>query len=138
MRPYAWLALLLVAAACRQATPPLGAATLPNDPVVQGGRLFQANCSACHGPEGRGAIGPAPALDGSAHAWHHPDQQLYDFICRGKPGFGGQDMPAFGDKMAPEEIRAVIAYMKSLWPPEQRGLQAQATEGLQGAYPPCP
>ena len=53
------------------------------DPVQysQGQKLFQQNCSTCHGAYGEGAKNwrtpdeqgknPAPPLNGTGHAWHH-------------------------------------------------------------------
>jgi mono/diheme cytochrome c family protein len=34
-------------------------------------------------------------------------------------------MPAFGDLLSPEQIRAVITYLKTLWAPEQRSYQSE-------------
>ena len=34
-------------------------------------------------------------------------------------------MPAFGDVLSAEQIRTVIAYLKTLWTPEQRGFQVE-------------
>jgi mono/diheme cytochrome c family protein len=36
-------------------------------------------------------------------------------------------MPAFRDKLSDDDIRAVIAYIKSTWPEETRKLQAEVT-----------
>ena len=36
-------------------------------------------------------------------------------------------MPAFGETLAPEQIRAVIDYLKTLWTPEQRQFQSEET-----------
>lgn len=126
------MGLVLAAASCAVAAP-----LEPADPVTLGERVFAEECAACHGQAAAGGVGPAPALNGTAHAWHHPDQQLYDFICRGKPGLLA-DMPAFGGKLAPEEIRSVIAYFKSLWPQELRRIQEDTSERMAGEYPPCP
>jgi len=34
-------------------------------------------------------------------------------------------MPAFGDALSAEQIRAVITYLKTLWTSEQRGYQSE-------------
>ena len=86
--------------------------------LAQGEIVYQENCVACHGENGKGYIGPA--LNGSAHAWHHPDPLLVSFIRDGIPG---TQMAAQGDNLTDEEINAVISYMKSWWSPQQRQKQ---------------
>ena len=59
----------------------------------RGEKLFAENCQACHGAVGIGEApqfgkslqGLAPALDDTAHAWHHSDQQLQNTILKGSP-----------------------------------------------------
>jgi mono/diheme cytochrome c family protein len=43
-------------------------------------------------------------------------------------------MPAFGSQLTPEQIEAVITYIKSLWTPNQR--QAQAEISRRDPLPP--
>ena len=103
-------------------TPPTPTPT----PVALGRTLFVANCAECHGENAEGhVIEPAPALDASEHAWHHPDWQLRQFIHDGKYSFGPVQMPAFKDKLGDPagQIGFVIAYIKSLWTEEQRASQ---------------
>ncbi|MGB0386871.1 MAG: c-type cytochrome [Ardenticatenaceae bacterium] len=92
----------------------------PPEVLAQGETVYQENCVACHGENGQGYIGPA--LNGSAHAWHHPDPLLLSFIRDGIPG---TQMAAQGDNLTDEEINAVISYMKSWWTPQQRQMQQQ-------------
>ena len=80
--------------------------------------------AACHRENAEGhAVEPAPALDGSERAWHHPDWQLRQFIHDGKYSLNPVKMPAFKDRLSDEEIGFVIAYHKSLWTDEQRASQ---------------
>ena len=56
------------------------------------------------------------------HTWHHPDEVLFGITKQGiaafaPPGYES-DMPAFGGVLTDEEIWAVLAYLKSSWPPE--------------------
>ena len=88
--------------------------------LAQGEIVYQENCVACHGENGKGYIGPA--LNGSAHAWHHPDPLLVSFIRDGIPD---TQMVGLGDKLSDEEIDAVISYFKSWWTPQQRRMQQQ-------------
>ena len=90
----------------------------PPEVLAQGELVFEENCVACHGENGKGYIGPA--LNGSAHAWHHPDSLLVSFI---RDGIAGTQMPAQRDNLTDEEIDAVISYMKSWWTPQQRQKQ---------------
>ena len=93
--------------------------------VSQGDKVFQENCAVCHGKEGEGApdwkkIGhdgkyPAPPLNGSGHAWHHPLKMLFHVVKNGTPG-GQGGMPAWGTKLSKDEMIAAIAWFQSKWP----------------------
>ena len=37
------------------------------------------------------------------------------------------DMPAFGDALNDDEVRAVLAFTKSTWPERERAYQAEAS-----------
>jgi mono/diheme cytochrome c family protein len=60
-------------------------------------------------------------LDNSEHAWHHPDGQIQELTIN-----GGNMMPAFGDKLGDEEIKAVIRYLQTWWTAEQFAAQQKA------------
>ena len=66
---------------------------------------------------------PAPPHDASGHTWHHSDQELFLITKEGLaavvPGYES-DMPAFGDRLSDEEIRVVLAFIKSTWPERER------------------
>ncbi len=38
-------------------------------------------------------------------------------------------MPAFGGVLSPEQIRAVITYLKTFWTPEQTRFQLEESQG---------
>lgn len=95
--------------------------------MARGTELFAATCAVCHGPAGDGSPGRAPALDASGHAWHHPDGQIRDWITRGKLGLGGS-MPGFGEQLGDDGVRAVLAYLHTLWTEEQRRSQRSVSE----------
>ncbi|MEH6627240.1 MAG: cytochrome c [Motiliproteus sp.] len=92
------------------------------DQLLAGRKLFRDNCAQCHGKRGEGAVRwnkpdaqglyPPPPLNGSAHSWHHPYQQLYKTISEGS---GGR-MPAWSEQLNEQQIAAVMAYFQSLWP----------------------
>jgi S-disulfanyl-L-cysteine oxidoreductase SoxD len=113
--------------------------------VTQGKAIYANNCAACHGESLQGqpnwrermANGklPAPPHDKTGHTWHHPDAMLIDMVKNGlvpgktaPPGYVS-DMPAYGAALSDEDIIAVLAYIKSTWPPKV--LQAQREVTLQ-------
>lgn len=123
------LAVALLSVGC-SVSPPAIAPT--PDPVVRGGQIFATTCAVCHGPAGDGRAGPAPALDASGHAWHHPDVQLGEWVSHGKLGAAGR-MPAYADQLGGEGIVAVLAYVRTLWTEDQRRSQASVSRRYEEA-----
>jgi mono/diheme cytochrome c family protein len=117
---------LLVACGAAPVTP---TPTATPNPVAQGREVFLRVCAECHGQNGEGYANElfALALDASEHAWHHPDQQIRDWIASGKLGLGSE-MPALGDQLTGAEIETVIAYLHTLWTPEQLATQQDITD----------
>ncbi len=116
--------------------------------VEVGRQVYAENCAACHGPNGEGepdwkipkedGTYPAPPHSVDGHTWHHGDGLLFQIIAGGGdsldiPNFKS-NMPAFGGRLTDGEIVAVLTYLKSTWPEEQRRFQfavsqqASATE----------
>ena len=136
-RPFRAIALTLVVAAALAGCEQDIATTAQT--LAMGQRVYDAQCAACHGAglEGqpdwrtRSADGklPAPPHDASGHTWHHPDQALFEIVKYGVQRFAGadyrSDMPAYEGRLSDDEIRAVIAYIKSTWPEQIRAKQAQ-------------
>lgn len=120
-------------------------AFLHSDPAVEIGRtIYAARCAACHGaslegqPDWRSAredgTYPAPPHDETGHTWHHGDGMLRDYIARGGQAVlddMGVDftsgMPGFGGALTPDEIDAVLAFIKSTWPDRIRAAQEERT-----------
>ena len=111
--------------------------------VERGNVIYQANCAVCHGPSGEGespawktpnADGtyPGPPHDSTGHTWHHADQLLFDIVKDGGSRFNSPTfrsrMPASGGTLTDDEIRAVLAYIKTLWGPGEREAQRGVTE----------
>jgi mono/diheme cytochrome c family protein len=76
--------------------------------------LYDKNCKLCHQAKGEG--GPVKLEDGTklkvpslreGHALRHPDA---DFVKQIKKG--GDGMPAFGDKLKPEEVTDLIRFIR--------------------------
>ena len=88
----------------------------PAAPLSRGRELYEQNCIQCHGAGGRGD-GPLaaglrpPPLDLTVHVPLHSDQELENWITNGVPRTA---MPAFGGQFSPEEIQAVINYIREL------------------------
>ena len=93
---------------------------------------------------------PAPPLNGDGHTWHHGDGTLYTYVSGGGKTFESPDipsfksgMPAFGETLSHEEIKAVIEYVKSLWGDKvSRGLglrlrESQALVSENDPFPPA-
>lgn len=105
-----------------------------------GQEVYVEACATCHGANLEGQPDwkrrlengrmPAPPHDATGHTWHHADQDLLTITRDGLgaivPGYES-DMPAFGDTLSDEEIRAVLAYIKSTWPEREREFQAEVT-----------
>ncbi|MGC2856415.1 c-type cytochrome [Novispirillum sp. DQ9] len=119
--------------------------------VAAGKEVYARHCASCHGADLAGETAdwrtrkasgslPAPPHDASGHTWHHPDQQLFAITKRGIAPFAPEgyvsDMPAFGGVLSDAEIWAVLAYIKSTWPPDalrsQQARTEQATKAGQG------
>ena len=79
--------------------------------IEEGERLFhQLACPACHGENGEGAVGPSLTDD----QWRYvpTDQTLFDTISDGRRG---TLMPPWKDKLSPDQIWKIIAYIRSIY-----------------------
>jgi mono/diheme cytochrome c family protein len=106
--------------------------------VALGERVYREHCAACHGTslEGQpdwqsrrpGGRLPAPPHDETGHTWHHADEVLFRITKEGVaalvPGYES-DMPAYADILTDDEIWAVLAFIKSRWPPAIQARQAE-------------
>ena len=100
--------------------------------VQRGAEVYASKCASCHGTQLEGqpnwrqrlANGrlPAPPHDESGHTHHHPDELLVRLTKRGPAALAGNsyesDMPAYAGILSDADIRAVLSYIKSTWPPE--------------------
>ena len=108
-------------------------------PAELGRGVYAKHCASCHGvraegapnweqPDAQGEL-PAPPHDAEGHTWKHSDAMLYRIVMQGwRDPFNKTKrltMPGFSGILSPKEVRAVIAYLKTLWTPEQRRFQAE-------------
>jgi mono/diheme cytochrome c family protein len=71
-----------------------------------GADVFAANCASCHGSDGGGSAGPDLADGAMVDAYPAIEDEIA-VITEGSP-----TMPAFADRLTPEEIEAVAAYTR--------------------------
>jgi len=100
--------------------------------------LFVEKCQSCHGKDGVGETYTiqaltdkdyimAPALDTSAHAWHHLDSALEKTILNGSPR--APRMKAWKKEgVSNEDASDLVSYIKSLW--TQRELDCQGPKHM--------
>ena len=133
--------MLIVIANAIFSRPPSISSANPNNPqaVALGRGVYVQHCASCHGgnlegqpnwqtPNPDGTM-PAPPHDPSGHTWHHTDESLFTTVKYGSqatspPGYPAS-MPGFGSVLSDDEIYAVLAYIKSTWPPEVQQLQRE-------------
>lgn len=73
---------------------------------------YKAKCAMCHGPDGTGST---MGKKMGAHDFTGPEVQkmsdadLTDVITKGK-----NKMPTYGEKLKPEDIKGLVAYIRTL------------------------
>ena len=77
--------------------------------MKQGEQVYNANCAACHQPNGQGLPGVFPALAGSKVATGPKAEHIHT-VVHGRPGTA---MQAFGTQLKPAEIAAVITFERN-------------------------
>jgi len=114
--PVISFALIVIGVGCHRSNGP------PNDQeelmrpenVMSFDRLYEQNCSACHGENGSG--GPALDLANPEYQALVDDDSLKRWITSGMPG---TEMPAFGESaggfLTPQQVNALVDGMRSRW-----------------------
>ena len=78
-----------------------------------GAAVYKAKCASCHGPDGKGetAIGKSMKLKSlaSAEVQKTTEADLTKVITDGKG-----KMPAYKGKLSADEIKALVAYIRTL------------------------
>ena len=96
-----------------QVASPSPSATATPDEFAGARAIFLKECVACHGEKGEGGTVKVP--DGTlkvptlreGHALKHPDSEFVDQISK-----GGDGMPAFKDKLKPEEMNSLARFIR--------------------------
>lgn len=113
-RPLAWTAFAVSAAAILAMAAGVSRAGTGATPAqaADGKSLYEANCVACHGDDGAGTP--------TGQALMAPDlrsdmvQKATDADLKKQVSGGKNNMPPFKDSLKPEEISAVVAYVRTL------------------------
>ncbi len=114
--------------------------------MERGLTIYAENCAVCHGKSGEGqpnwdqpdemGFYPAPPLNPTGHAWHHPLADMLQTLELGGGPSGGT-MPSFSGILDDDAKRAVIAYVQSLWPDDMYESWAAIDRG-EAKPPPMP
>lgn len=82
--------------------------------VGAGQKIYAAQCDACHFPRSA-AKKVGPGLKGIFHKAKFADgKPVTDASMTAWIRDGGKDMPALGDKINAEELRELLAYLRTL------------------------
>ena len=97
------------------------------DPAVLdiGAARFSRTCASCHGAQAQGLIGPNLTDD----RWIHGGsvEQIFQSVAKGWPAKG---MPPWGRVVKPEELAALVSYVRSLQgsnPPNAKSAEGDLT-----------
>jgi cytochrome c6 len=87
--------------------------SVPAQAQTGGEALYKAKCVACHGADGKGetAVGKTNKIRdlGSSDV-----QAQSDDVIAGIIGSGKGKMPAYGKSLKPDQIKELVAYIRSL------------------------
>lgn len=95
------------------AASPAAKTIAPTDELAAARANFQKNCMGCHVEDGTGGV---KTVDGKklrvpnlreGHALKDPDEDFVKQIMN-----GGDGMPAFKDKMSPEQINELVRFIR--------------------------
>src|SRR5262249_38184320 len=78
--------------------------TAPGEEAIRGQSLFEQNCAHCHGDDARGDEGP------DLHNLKKSDARITKVVTQGIK----EEMPAFGAKLNDHDVKALIAFLRTL------------------------
>jgi cytochrome c6 len=75
--------------------------------------LYKQKCAACHGADGKGETAAGKAM--KVRSFADPDiAKMSDDELAGAIEKGKGKMPAYGKSLKPDEIKAMVAYVRTL------------------------
>lgn len=103
----------LVEAEKKENVPAPGGGTVHKeaDPAVAldlGKKAYAERCASCHGPDGKGGIGPD--LTKAEYKYGRSESNIEESIEKGRPG----GMPAFGKELSHEQLEGVVKFVLTL------------------------
>ena len=103
-----WVTLVRLGTAGAMAASLLSAPARSDD---NSAALYKQKCAACHGSSGKGdtPAGKSMKVRSFADVVQMSDDELADAIGKGKG-----KMPAYGKGLKPDEIRALVSYIRGL------------------------
>lgn len=94
---------------------PAASPAAPADEFAHAREIYSKNCEACHGPNAEGGLAKVdnkqikvPSLK-AEHAIKHDDAKLTKMITNGE-----EEMPAFKNKLTPDEISLMVRYIRKV------------------------
>jgi mono/diheme cytochrome c family protein len=97
------------------------AASAPEPTMAAGGAIYADECSACHGPDGKGVPYLFPSLAGSPNVRSVDPASLIRVVLEGARSVAtageptGSGMPSFAWKLNDDEVAAVLTYVRNAW-----------------------
>lgn len=97
------------------AASPIARSSATPDEFAIARATFQKDCAGCHGEDGKGGL---KTIDGKkmtvpsfheGHALKHSDEDFVKQITN-----GGDGMPAFKDKLSPEEMNGLVRFIRKV------------------------
>ena len=80
--------------------------------AADGAAIYKAKCASCHGADGTGQSPMGKKMNlrdlGSPEVQKQTDKELYDWTADGKG-----KMPAYKDKLSADDIKALVACMRT-------------------------
>ncbi len=111
----------------KRTTAATAATKTPADPstiLAEGRIVYVGKCAVCHGEKGEGTIGPN-LTDGF---WIHGDGKDAAVETVVKDGVADKGMPAWLNSLKPDELKNVVAFVRSLADTNVSGKAPQGTK----------
>lgn len=106
-----WVAQELERQAQEKAAEAARGAMTMDELMIQGQKIYETHCAACHQVSGEGLPGVIPALKGSVMATTNIPAHI-QIVLNGKAGTA---MQAYGKQLTNSELASVITYERNAW-----------------------